>query len=175
MRIFGKRLLTVLVLGLALVLPAQAFADVGIQLRVPYQGVTSNSNLASGASGSGVLLSFGLDSGTTVGILTEQINFSDNNVFGNYNVNAIRLSKDIAGEQLFLAVDLGAGQNAVRQGALADVVFGAHLMGKKEKITSFFNVELMYRVFNPGASMVAGGAATNYSGVFLNLGAGLTF
>lgn len=175
MSIFRKHLLSLFVLGIAIILPAQAFADVGIQLRVPYQGTTNDAKLAGGASGSGVLLSFGLDSGTAVGILSEQVNFSDNNVFGTYTVNAIRMSKDMIGDQFFIALDLGSGQNAVRQSSLADIVFGSRLMGKKDKITSFFNIELMYRIFNPGASMVAGGAATNYGGVLLNLGAGLSF
>ncbi len=177
MKNFGKRFLTVLVLGLAFVLPTQAFADMGIQLRVPYQGVTNTTNLSSGSTGTGVLLSFGLDSGTQVGYLNEMVNFTDNTVQGSYSVNAIRLSKDVVGDLFFVALDLGSassGTNAVR-GTLADIVFGSRLMGKKDKITSFFNVEMMYRVFNPGASMVAGGAATNYGGVFVNLGAGLTF
>lgn len=175
MGILRKHLLSLFVLGIAIILPAQAFADMGIQLRVPYQGTTNDGKLASGAGGSSVLLSFGLDSGTSVGILSEQISFSDNNVVGNYNVNAIRLSKDMVGDLFFVALDLGAGQNAVRQSTLADIVFGSRLTGKKDKITSFFDVELTYRIFNPGASMVAGGAATNYGGVFLNLGAGITF
>lgn len=174
MKNFGKRFLTVLVLALVIVLPAQAFAEVGIQLGVPYQGVTQDANLKSGGSGSRVLLTFGLDSGASVGILSEQINIMEGAVAGSYNVNAIRLSKDIIGDQFFVAIDLGSASSATKQASLADIVFGARLMGSKGKISSFFNVELDYRLMNPGASMI-GGAATNYSGIFLGLGAGLSF
>lgn len=173
MKNFGKRFLTVLVLALVIVLPAQAFAEVGIQLGVPYQGVTQDANLKSGGSGSRVLLTFGLDGGTSVGILNEQINVMEGAVAGSYNVNAIRLSKDI-GDQIFVAIDLGSASSATKQASLADIVFGARLMGSKGKISSFFNVEIDYRLMNPGASMI-GGAATNYGGIFLGLGAGLTF
>ncbi len=175
MGIFKKSLLPVIVLCLALVMPALAFADAGIELRVPYQGLTNASSLAGGASGSGVLLFFGLDAGTTVGLLTEQVNFTDNSVIGTYMVNAIRFSKDVISDRFFFALDIGSGQNAVKQGTLADVAFGWKYLGKKDQITSFINVELVYRLFSPGASMVAKGITTDYGGVFLNLGAGLSF
>ncbi len=174
MKTFARLAIICSVMAFALILPSRAFADTGIQLRVPYQGVTNDGALKGGASGSGVLLSFGLDAGTTVGLLSEMINFTDNNVAGTYNVNAIRISKDIL-DPLFVAVDLGSAANAVRQATLADVAFGAHLLGSKGKVNSYLNVEVLYRILNPGASFVAGGTATNYGGVSLVIGAGLSF
>lgn len=172
--IFGKRFLTVLVLALVLILPARAFADMGIMLRVPYQASSNDANLKGGATGSGVLFTFGLDNDTSIGLLTEQINVAEGAAIGSYNVNAVRMSKDVI-PGFFVAVDLGNAVSTTKSANLADVVFGARLMGKKDKITSFFNVELNYRLMNPGATMIAGGAATNYSGLYLTLGAGLTF
>jgi len=181
------RFLTVLVIGLVLLLPTQAFAEVGIQLRVPYQGSTSDGKLASGASGTGVLIFFALDSTTSVGLLSEQISFTEKNIgstadlTSNYNVNAIRISKNITDptasgiDQYFAAVDIGNGQNAVANAPLADIVLGVHMMGTKGKMTSFFGGELMYRLFNPGKTMVAGGGATNYGGVGLCISAGFAF
>lgn len=177
--IFGKRFLAVLALALVLVLPARAFADMGIMLRVPYQAVSQDSNLKGGASGTGVLFTFGLDNDTSVGLLTEQINVLEGaaSTPGSYNVNAIRLSKEnlVSGAPFFVAVDLGNAVSAAKSTSLADLVFGGRITGKKDKITSYLNVEMLYRFMNPGATMIAGGAATNYSGLYLTLGAGLTF
>lgn len=177
--IFGKRFLTVLMLALVLVLPARAFAEMGIQLRVPYQASSGDANLKGGASGTGVLFNFGLDSETSVGLLTEQVNVLEGAapVAGSYTVNAIRLTKEnlVTGQPFFVAVDLGNAVSATKSVSLADLVFGGRIAGKKDKITSYLSVEMMYRFMNPGATMIAGGAATNYSGLFLTLGAGLTF
>ncbi|MBI5178592.1 MAG: hypothetical protein HZA04_04975 [Nitrospinae bacterium] len=175
------RFLAILTLGLALVLPAQAFADVGIQLRVPYQASANDTKVGS-AMGSGILISFDLDANTSVGLLSEQVSFTEKpaaagavDVNSTYMVNAIRLSKFV-NELYYAAVDLGSGTNAVAQAPLADIVFGTHITGTKGgKMTSFFAGELMYRMFNPGKTMVAGGSATNYGGVVLAISAGLSF
>ncbi len=172
--------LTGLLLSLAVAaLPSIANAEAGIELRVPYQAVTTDNKINGGASGTSVLLFFGLDAGTEVGLLSEHINFVDRTVagatvIGSYDVTAIRISKSII-DPMFIAIDLGSATSATTQATLADVVFGGKLLASKGKLNSFLNLELSYRVLNPGVSMVATGTATNYSGLFLSLGAGISF
>ena len=179
-----KNLLVVSLVALFVSFAAVSFAEVGIQFRVPYQGVTSNSDIKSGSSGTSVLLTFDIDPSTTVGILSEQINYTEKpaaggaDVAGKYNVNAIRVSKAIS-EPVFVGIDLGtasfAGPVSAQQAPLADILGGVKFLSSKGKITSYLNVEVAYRLLTTSAAPTIAGGATNFGGAFVTLGAGLIF
>ncbi|MBM2838292.1 MAG: hypothetical protein HW415_917 [Deltaproteobacteria bacterium] len=179
-----KNLIVVSLVALFVSFAAVSFAEVGIQFRVPYQGLANKSDVKSGASGSSVLLTFDLDAGTTVGILTEQINYIEKpaaggaDVAGRYNVNAIRITKAIS-EPVYVGIDLGtasfSGPASAQQASLADILGGVKLLSSKGKITSYLNVEVAYRLLTTSAAPTIGGGVTDFGGAFVSLGAGLTF
>lgn len=172
MRNLAAIILSVLFLSLATV----SFAEVGIQFKVPYQGTANDGDLKTGASGTSTLLTFDLDAGTTVGILNENINFTDTggaaDVTGDYTVNAIRVTKAVV-DPVYVGIDLGGASGDVK-GTVGDVLGGVKLLSSKGKITSFLNVELLYRLMRVDAP-IAGGVADDFGGVFLSVGAGVTF
>lgn len=172
-----KNLIVVSLVALFVSFAAVSFAEVGIQFRVPYQGMANKSELKSGSTGSSVLLTFDIDAGTTVGILTEQINFTEKigaaDTAGKYTVNAIRVSKAVS-EPVYVGLDLGTANFAATQAPLADILGGVKLMASKGKITSYLSVEVAYRLLTAPAAPNAGGV-TDFGGTFVTLGAGLTF
>ena len=175
-----KNLIVVSLVALFVSFAAVSFAEVGIQFRVPYQGVTSNSDIKSGSSGTSVLLTFDIDPSTTVGILSEQINYTEKpaaggaDVAGKYNVNAIRVSKAIS-EPVYVGIDLGTANFAATQAPLADILGGVKFLSSKGKITSYLNVEVAYRLLTTSAAPTIAGGATNFGGAFVTLGAGIIF
>lgn len=179
-----KNLLVVSLVALFVSFAAVSFAEVGIQFRVPYQGVTSNSDVKSGASGSSVLLTFDIDPSTTVGLLSEQINYTEKpkaggaDVADKYTVNAIRVSKAIS-EPVYVGIDLGTasfgGVVSAQQAPLADILGGVKLLSSKGKITSYLSVEVAYRLLTTSVAPTIAGGSTNFGGAFVSLGAGLTF
>ncbi len=177
-----KNLFIVSLIALFVSFAAVSFAEVGFQFRVPYQGTTNDSNVKSGASGSSVLLTFDIDPSTTVGILSEQINFTEKSgstdLAGRYNVNAIRVTKAVA-DPIYIGIDLGSanfsGVANSPQATLADVLGGVKLLSSKGKVTSFLNFELAYRFLKPSAAPSVSGGATDFGGTFVSLGAGINF
>lgn len=177
-----KNLIVVSLVALFVSFAAVSFAEVGFQFRVPYQGTTNVSDVKSGASGSSVLLTFDIDPSTTVGILSEQINFTEKvgaaDVAGRYNVNAIRIIKTVV-DPIYLGIDLGtanfSGAFAAPQANVADVLGGVKLLSSKGKVTSFLNFELAYRFLKASAAPSAAAGATDFGGAFVSLGTGITF
>jgi len=154
-------------------------ANIGFHWRIPYQAVSNDGNLKAGANGSSLLLTFGLDNTTTIGILSEHISFVDKTAAGaaapgSYDVSALRITKD-ASDTFFVGLDLGTATSAATTATLGDVIGGARLLGSRGKINTFFNFEIMYRLLNPTASFVATGTTTNFGGGFVALSAGVTF
>jgi len=177
-----KNLLVVSLVALFVSFASASFAEVGFQFRVPYQGTANDSALKSGASGSSVLLTFDIDPSTTIGILSEQINFTEKvgnaDVAGKYNVNAIRVIKTVV-DPIYIGIDLGSanfdGFAADPQASLADVLGGVKLLSSKGKVTSFLNFELAYRFLKAPASPSVANGNTDFGGAFVSLGAGVTF
>lgn len=172
-----KNLIVVSLVALFVSFAAVSFAEVGIQFRVPYQGFANKSEVKSGSTGTSLLLTFDIDPGTTVGILTEQINFTEKigaaDTAGKYNVNAIRVSKAVS-EPVYIGIDLGTANFATQQAPLADILGGVKLLSSKGKVTSYLNVEVAYRLLTTAAAPNAGGV-TDFGGAFVSLGTGLTF
>lgn len=163
-------------------LASVSFAEVGVQFRVPYQATANEGNVKTGGSGSSVMLTFDIDSTTTVGILNEQINFSESvagaNVTGRYNVNALRVAK-LVSDPIYVGVNLGSANftgagGLTPQTTLADVFGGLKLMSSKGKVTSSLNFEVTYRFLKAATAANAGGA-TDFGGTLVSLGAGVTF
>lgn len=179
-----KNLLVVSLVALFVSFASASFAEVGVQFRVPYQGTANDSSVKSGASGSSVLITFDIDAGTTVGILTEQINYTEKvgaaDIANRYNVNAIRVTKAIS-EPVYVGIGLGsanfaaAGAGTAQQAPLADIVGGVKLLSSKGKITSFLNVELAYRLLRTAATPSSAAGVTDFGGTFVSLGAGVNF
>lgn len=150
---------------------ALAYAEVGFQFRIPFQVVQKKQLKDVGGQAS--LLTFDLDAGTNVGILNEHIDFTDNGgaapAAGTYDFTALRITKSLV-DPVYLGLDLGTANCGAVNKNVADVFGGVKLLASKGKINSFLNVELLYRFMK-----VTVGNVTDFSGVMLNVGAGINF
>ncbi len=166
-----KVLIVATVIAVFVSFTGAAFAEIGFEFRVPFQVVGKKD--MKDVSGQATLLQFDLDGGTKVGILNEHIDYTDKLLAASfsYDITAIRISKTIV-EPVTVGLDMGGLQCGNATKNIADIFGGVKLLASKGKITSYFNVELLYRFakFTPNANGV-----TDLSGAMLNFGAGLNF
>jgi hypothetical protein len=157
-----------------------ADSTLGFQFRVPFT-VTTDANIKNSSANS-ILLSFFVDQDTEIGILSEHYAFTDTTgglaVAASYDVNALRVSKNLAIAPIPVYVGLDLGQMSILVGTvpgatpMADLFGGVKLLSSKGKVTSFLGVEVAYRM---ARAELAGTGIRNYGGVGLNLSAGVNF
>ena len=153
-----------------------AFAEGSSQFRLPMQ-VTRSAELKD-INGQGYLLTFDLANNMSVGILSENIDFVNNTIplHDIYSIYAFRISKTLA-EPITVGVDFGTAHCGVGNTEVyknvADIFGGVKLLTSRGgKITTFLNVELLYR-FLKTDQFSAG--VKDFSGTMVNVGAGINF
>ncbi|MEQ1533398.1 MAG: hypothetical protein HOO97_09865 [Sideroxydans sp.] len=169
-----KNILLVSMLAATSMMATEAMAEVGFQFRIPFQ--VTKSAAFSKSTGTATLLTFDVDAGTTVGILNENIAFTDTTGGGavpaTLSFNGLRVQKNLM-DVVNVGMDFGNVTSSVTgSGNAADIFGGAKLLSSKGgKIGSYLNAELLYRV----AKTTGAGGETNFGGVQLSLAAGVNF
>lgn len=166
-----KGMIIVTAVAIIAAFTSMAYAEIGFEFRIPFQ-VVGKKDMRD-VNGQGTLLSFDLDAGTKVGILNEHVDYTDKllNAGQTYDLTALRISKTVL-EMVSVGLDLGGLSCGNSTKNIADIFGGVRLLEKKGKVTSYFNVELLYRFakFQPIANGV-----NDLSGVMVNVGAGINF
>jgi len=176
-----NKLVAISLLAASSMIATEAMAEVGFQFRVPFN-ITKSSTVTV-PSGTGFLLSFDVDSATTVGVLNENWTYTDTKggtAAAAYAITAVRMQKNIS-DVVNAGLDVGTttqmtqagGLLAGGTGTMVDVFGGAKLLSSKGgKISSYLNAELMYRIARTG---VTTGNDPNLGGVQLSIAAGANF
>lgn len=167
-----KKLLC-LVMVFSAMFAATAFAEVGLQIGVPYM-LTAKGNVDSGASGSSFALMFGMDQSVEVGIMHEQydITFAGVGAPAPAYLTSLRINKYLQGP-FYFGIGLGnANINNATTAPVADVLVGGKFLISKEKITTFLTTDLGYRMMKSKA-LVNG--ERDFSGIRVGVAAGIAF
>lgn len=161
-----NKILAISMVAAASMVATPAMAEVGFQFRVPFQ-VTHSKDLNK-ATGTATLLTFDIDSATTVGILNENSTYtSAAAVASTLNLNALRIQKNVT-DMVNVGMDFGNVVATSGNGTAADIFGGAKLLSSKgSKVASYLTAEVLYRF--------AKTPTENLGGVQLSLAAGVNF